>query len=77
MADLKMNIENCAKALAKANAEWSEINQRKQAVDREMTTAINKLNEAQKSFDEAVNELRANAPWNSDWHSQRKQRVAA
>lgn len=77
MAELKMSIENCAKTLAEAQAEWEKVELRKRGVDSEMTAATNKLNKAQKTFDEAVAELRKAAPWNTDWHSERKRGCAA
>lgn len=38
---------------------------------RAETAALNRLNEAQKAFDARVAELRAAAPWDSDWGNKR------
>lgn len=42
-----------------------------------LTDARNRLNKAQKALDEGVERLKAAAPWNTDWHSQRQQKVPA
>lgn len=71
MADLKMSVENCAKALAEARKKYDEVDGRKRAIEEEASAATNSLNDAQKTFDAAVAELKANAPWNTKWHSER------
>lgn len=71
MADLKMSIENCAKSLAEARKKYDEVDGRKSVIEKEMTAATNNLNNAQKTFDAAVSELKDNAPWNTNWHSER------
>lgn len=38
---------------------------------RELTTACNAVNEAQKAIDKRVEEIRVKAPWNTEWHSRR------
>lgn len=65
-----MDINGCAKALAEARTAFDEVEVRKKKIEREMTVAVNRLNDAQKTFDAAVSEVRKNAPWNTDWHRQ-------
>lgn len=68
----KMDITNCAKALADARGVHDEVASRLKGIESEMTAARNKLNEAQKTFDAAVAEVKADAPWNTKWHSDRQ-----
>jgi flagellar hook-basal body complex protein FliE len=36
-----------------------------------LTAAVNRLNKAQQAIDKAMAAMKAKAPWNTDWHSQR------
>jgi hypothetical protein len=36
-----------------------------------LTQATNELNAAQKELDKLINAVRADAPWGSDWHTER------
>lgn len=38
---------------------------------RELTAARNEVNACQKALDKRLDEIRAKAPWNTDWHSKR------
>lgn len=67
----KMDITNCAKALAEARIVHDEVESRQKSIESEMHAARNRLNEAQKTFDAAVAEVKADAPWNTKWHSER------
>lgn len=71
MSEYKMNIEACAKTLAEARKEYDLANEEKGRIDKEMTRVTNALNKAQKTFDEAVDQIKKDAPWNTDWHSKR------
>jgi predicted nucleic acid-binding Zn-ribbon protein len=71
MADLKMSIANCAKTLAEARVQFDQVEAQHRISERNLTAARNKLNEAQKTFDAAVTEMKADAPWNTKWHEER------
>ena len=71
MTEYKMSIEACAKALAEARTAFEEVEAEKKAIERRMTAATNRLNDAQKTFDEAVAQIKKDAPWNTKWHSER------
>lgn len=73
----KMNITSCTQLLTEARKAFDEVKARADAVGRELTAATNALNEAQKTFDAAVEDVKADAPWNSDWHSQRQRNTGA
>lgn len=77
MAEYKMNIEACAKSLAEARSAFEEVNTEKEAIEKRMTAATNRLNDAQKTFDEAVAQIKKDAPWNTKWHSERNPSRAA
>jgi hypothetical protein len=60
------------KYLQEALEQYEAAHERARAASLEENAAINKLNEAQKSFDafhKALHEQKA--PWNTEWHSQR------
>lgn len=54
-----------------AMAAHSEAEEHSKAADRELSTARNRLNAAQKALDAAMDEMRSKAPWNTEWHSKR------
>jgi len=66
---MKMDITACANALKAAMAEHDTAKAENDATERRLSEARNKVNQAQKAFDEAVAEMRKAAPWNTDWHS--------
>lgn len=41
------------------------------------TAALNRLNRAQKAIDEWHKAIKEKAPWNSDWHQQRRRKASA
>jgi hypothetical protein len=60
------------KRLQEALEQYEAAHDRAKAASMDETAAINKLNDAQKSFDafhKALHEQ--HAPWHSEWHSQR------
>ena len=65
IADLTTELQTAMARHAEVQAEESEVSRR-------MCEARNRLNAAQKAFDVAVADMRANAPWNSDWHQGRR-----
>jgi hypothetical protein len=77
MADLSrhpdpaVRIGPLAQAVRVAQEELCARTKAAEAARREQITAINRLNEAQKAFDEAVAALRTSAPRDSGWHSER------
>lgn len=71
MSDYKMSIEACAKSLAEARKAFEEVESEKKGVDTRMSAATSRLNDAQKTFDEAVAQIKKDAPWNTKWHSER------
>ena len=54
--------------LTKAKAEFADAEQKYKRASRDKTNAINRLNKAQAAFDVAAAAIRADAPWDSDWH---------
>lgn len=70
MAELKMNIANCAELLANTHKAYEAAKSKSDQAGRELTDATNSLNDAQKRMDEAVSELKKEAPWNTKWHGE-------
>jgi outer membrane protein TolC len=67
----KMDIAFCAQALADAREKHDDVKVDLDSAERRMTVARNELNEAQKAFDAAVAQVKADAPWNTKWHSEK------
>jgi len=68
--DLFTELDAARKAYDDAKSEEDEAR-------KIMTDATNRLNAAQKAIDQAMGKIRADAPWNTDWHSNaRNGRVA-
>ena len=63
-------IEDAAAVLREKREIYDAVAAERKAVESRETTARNALNEAQRTFDAAVADVRANAPWNTDWHAQ-------
>jgi hypothetical protein len=64
------------KELEAAMALHKEAERAESAARSVMCDATNRLNRAQKAVDDHVRSLKANAPWNTDWRSQRDKGVA-
>jgi hypothetical protein len=64
------------KALDEAREKYNEAERREKEASRDEINARNRLNEAQKAFDAAVAEVKANPPWNSEWHQSTKRGAA-
>jgi hypothetical protein len=67
------DINSARSNLIEAMAAYKLANDKASFARREETEALNRLNEAQKSFDAAIADLRANAPLHSDWAQERIQ----
>ena len=67
----------CLEQLRTARQAYDEAYHRNQETERILTSRLNDLNAAQKAFDEAVAELKKDAPWKTDWHAERKLKVEA
>lgn len=52
---------------ALARLEYEEAKQLADVARKRECDALNALNAAQKAFDEVVQHMRDNAPWESDW----------
>ena len=78
MAETK-TIEAAAKELREALERYDVLHTESEAARSRETDALNTLNRAQKAFDESVEAMKKNAPWNSDWHqrNQRGEKAAA
>ena len=72
MSEKKQDLLAALEELKSASTEHHRCQNIRDAADRELTSAVNRLNKAQRTVDELMAELRKNAPWNTDWHSQRK-----
>lgn len=60
-------LSNLESELAEAVAQLRAAEDREAMASRETTAWRNKVNEAQKKFDELVREIRATAPRSTDW----------
>lgn len=60
-------MDEMLKALKTAQEDYEEAKGRAEYARREETNCLNRLNEAQKAFDEAVSALKLDAPYGSDW----------
>lgn len=69
LADAHADLEVARKAYEEAAA-------RKEAASREETSCRNQLNAMQKAFDEAVAEIRKDAPWDTTWDRRGKETAA-
>jgi hypothetical protein len=64
---LNTQLANAVAAVAVANDRLAAMRDSLAAAQREETTAINKVNEAQKHFDDLVAMVKKSAPRNTDW----------
>lgn len=71
MSESKRLLSDLEVELAGARNQYEEARERASVASREETIALNRLNQAQKAFDERVRELRAEAPARSDWGNRR------
>ena len=55
--------------LAAAMEQHESARLQESAARSAMCEATNRLNRAQKALDDAMEKLRAKAPWSTDWHS--------
>lgn len=62
-----------AEALESAQNVYASAAEKAQAARRDEIGALNRLNSAQKAFDEIVRGMRDAAPSGSDWKSRRRQ----
>lgn len=69
---MEKSIGDLAKEVALLRESYAAAEQRESFARNEATDTLNKLNEAQKAFDQAAAELRKNAPRRSDWHSRQE-----
>lgn len=72
----KLTIESAHEGLKKAQELYDDAHNAYEAARSRETDARNQLNRAQKAFDEAVANVKKNAPWNSDWHQEKARQVA-
>ena len=74
-----LSMEDALLALKNARQKYDEVHAEMESVRRAETNALNVLNDAQRAFDAAVGDVRADPPWNSDWHqkTQMHEAVAA
>lgn len=70
--DKDKTVEQAAQQLREARARYDGMHREYEAARSRETDALNALNRAQKTFDEAVAALKKDAPWNSDWHSRNR-----
>lgn len=77
MAENKTSLIEATKRLTDAKADHSERKREEDHARSRCTAALNVLNAAQRAFDQAVADVRKDAPWDSDWHSsdRRNERV--
>lgn len=70
--DPALVIKNALDQLEKLRQEF-EIAESEERIASARTTRIrNDMNYAQKRIDEATKQLKEQAPWNTEWHSQRR-----
>lgn len=67
MPDLKALLAEIEAAMQ----QHKEATQEESAARGKMCDATNRLNRAQKALDDAIEKVRAQAPWNTDWHWRR------
>lgn len=64
---LNTQLSNAVAAVASAQDHLTIMTQRVDAARREETDALNKVNEAQRHFDELVAMVKKSAPRNTEW----------
>lgn len=60
-------IEDLAKAVREAQEAYDDAEREARRARNKETDALNRLNEAQRAFDSAVDSMRKSAPRASDW----------
>lgn len=58
------------KELDAARLAHDEAKAAENEAQRVMTEARNRLNKAQKAIDKGMSDMKAKAPWNTEWHDQ-------
>lgn len=71
------DIATLAEALKKADEEYVAAKKEESFARNAATDALNKLNQAQKAFDAAVESIRDAAPFDSEWKSNKRQHLYA
>lgn len=66
------SITDLHQALIEAQAAFDAADNEERAASSRRTTALNKLNSAQKAFDAGVEAVRNAAPRDSDWKSRQR-----
>lgn len=71
--DIKGAVERALAELDAAHAHHAECEAENRATSSRLTSAVNRLNQAQKTVDEQIARLKKErAPWNTDWSSRTK-----
>lgn len=65
--DNDLDIAALSKAVEEAHRELLEANQRYSKASQEQTIAVNRANEAQRAFERAIEAMKKQAPYGSDW----------
>ena len=69
---MSKTIEELLTEFRESGDDFESAHVRADIAKGEETTALNRLNAAQKALDEWFDKTRENGPWNSNWHQQRK-----
>lgn len=64
-------LDDALAALRTAQTLYAGAKEAREVASREETSALNKLNEAQKQFDAAVATVREAPEWGTEWHRQK------
>lgn len=75
MNEKPKTIAELANEISDATITYEHASAEKQAASMRETAARNSLNNAQKAFDKAVEELKAKAPRDSDWMEAKRRKV--
>lgn len=68
------DIEILMVEFREASSQYEAAHEKAQAASRHETEALNRLSNAQKAIDDWHKSVRKGAPWNSEWHQQRRTR---
>jgi hypothetical protein len=65
-------MQQASSVLVDARVRYEAADEANKTTERAKTSALNALNDAQKTFDKAVDATRKGAPWNSDWQQRER-----
>ncbi len=72
MEKVNKTLVEAEEELYHAQKKYKELSRIEDAANRDKTSALNNLNNAQKEFDKIVDSIKNTSEWNTDWWLNKK-----